>query len=170
MRMLKPLRRKVTLRYEDVRNQLPTIPEYYMRFLGKEDLNVVKSVCCPFHNEQTPSFVYNAERGTCRCYGKCGTGGDVVKLHQMNKRFTTYEEALEDLCFIYGVQYKVNLQREMNKTGTIETENNEKGRLISKLNVRANTVDRYLQLDYVVSKYPINLDELKDLMEEWKSE
>jgi len=33
---------------------------------------------CPFHNEKTPSFVVNEERGTYHCFG-CGAGGSVFR-------------------------------------------------------------------------------------------
>lgn len=34
--------------------------------------------CCPFHQEKTPSFAADPRRGTWRCYGACGEGGDVL--------------------------------------------------------------------------------------------
>jgi len=33
---------------------------------------------CPFHEERTPSFAVDARRGTWRCFGACGEGGDVI--------------------------------------------------------------------------------------------
>jgi DNA primase len=34
---------------------------------------------CPFHEERTPSFAVDPRRGTWRCYGACGEGGDVIR-------------------------------------------------------------------------------------------
>jgi len=33
---------------------------------------------CPFHEERTPSFAVDPRKGTWRCYGACGDGGDVI--------------------------------------------------------------------------------------------
>jgi len=38
--------------------------------------------CCPFHEERTPSFAVDPRRGTWRCYGACGEGGDVLSFVQ----------------------------------------------------------------------------------------
>ncbi|HEX7820625.1 MAG TPA: CHC2 zinc finger domain-containing protein, partial [Sphingobium sp.] len=34
--------------------------------------------CCPFHNEKTPSFTINDEKGFYHCFG-CGEHGDAIR-------------------------------------------------------------------------------------------
>ncbi len=33
--------------------------------------------CCPFHNEKTPSFSVNEQKGFYHCFG-CGEHGDII--------------------------------------------------------------------------------------------
>ena len=41
---------------------------------------------CPFHKDDTPSFMVNAEKGLWHCFG-CGEGGDVFSfLMKMESR------------------------------------------------------------------------------------
>lgn len=66
--------------------------------------------CCPFHSEDTPSFVVNAQKGIYKCFG-CGAGGDVIKFVQEYKKLN-FIEALEEIAnitnftLIYDKNYK----------------------------------------------------------------
>ncbi len=57
---------------------------------------------CPFHNEKTPSFNVNHERGIYKCFG-CGKGGDAVKFH-MDYYKQSYGEALRALAEKAGIR------------------------------------------------------------------
>lgn len=58
--------------------------------------------CCPFHKENTPSFVVNNEKKFFYCFG-CGEHGDVFAFYvkHLNKPFA---EALSELSQAYGVK------------------------------------------------------------------
>jgi DNA primase len=52
--------------------------------------------CCPFHGENTPSFVVSPAKQIFHCFG-CGIGGDSIKF-VMEFEKLTYPEALEKLA------------------------------------------------------------------------
>jgi DNA primase len=56
---------------------------------------------CPFHNEKTPSFSVNPERGFFHCFG-CGAGGTVFNF-LMRMEALSFPEALRALAGRYGV-------------------------------------------------------------------
>ena len=60
--------------------------------------------CCPFHEESTPSFKVDAERGTWRCYGACGEGGDVISF-LMQSDSAEFMEALKTAASFAGVPW-----------------------------------------------------------------
>jgi DNA primase len=56
---------------------------------------------CPFHQERTPSFTVNRDKGMFHCFG-CGTGGDVVKFVQLHQK-VTFPEAVRYLAARNGL-------------------------------------------------------------------
>ena len=56
---------------------------------------------CPFHQERTPSFAVNAEKGVWRCHG-CQRGGDLVGF-VMQQQHLNAVEALRFLKKIVDV-------------------------------------------------------------------
>lgn len=51
---------------------------------------------CPFHNERTPSFNVNAERGMFKCFG-CGKGGNVITFLQEHQHLS-FPDAVRQLA------------------------------------------------------------------------
>jgi len=51
---------------------------------------------CPFHQEKTPSFNVDVDKGFFKCFG-CGTGGDVVKFIQLHQKLS-FPEAVRYLA------------------------------------------------------------------------
>ena len=58
---------------------------------------------CPFHTEKTPSFYVFTDRGSWRCFGSCGEGGDVFSFVQKREN-VDFREALRILAAVAGVE------------------------------------------------------------------
>ncbi|MBC6988552.1 DNA primase [Hymenobacter sp. BT491] len=52
--------------------------------------------CCPFHDENSPSFTVNDRRQIYKCFG-CGAAGDVVQFVMQYRRLT-FPEAVKELA------------------------------------------------------------------------
>ena len=57
--------------------------------------------CCPFHTENTPSFVVNPEKGIFKCFG-CGVAGDVFKFVTLIENIS-WIEAVKKLAQKSGI-------------------------------------------------------------------
>ncbi len=58
--------------------------------------------CCPFHNEKTPSFCVNPQKGIFKCFG-CGEGGDAISfLMKINNQ--SFNEVIKDLAVQFGIE------------------------------------------------------------------
>jgi DNA primase catalytic core len=68
--------------------------------------------CCPFHGENTPSFVVNPVRGFYKCFG-CGEAGDAVAFLRKHKGLS-FPDALRHIA----TKYKIEVQED--KEGRVE--------------------------------------------------
>lgn len=57
---------------------------------------------CPFHEERSPSFSVDPQKGVYHCFG-CGVGGDAIKFVE-EKEGLAFPEAVESLAERYGVE------------------------------------------------------------------
>src|SRR3569833_974227 len=57
--------------------------------------------CCPFHNEKTPSFTVNDEKGFYHCFG-CGAHGDAIR-YLTDQRGMPYMDAVKELAAKAGM-------------------------------------------------------------------
>ncbi len=58
--------------------------------------------CCPFHNEKTPSFSVNPQKGIFKCFG-CGEGGDAISfLMKINNQ--SFGDVIKDLAQQFNIE------------------------------------------------------------------
>src|SRR5215204_5866160 len=57
--------------------------------------------CCPFHDEKTPSFTINDEKGFYHCFG-CGAHGDAIRFLTDN-RGLPFMDAVKELADSAGL-------------------------------------------------------------------
>ncbi len=58
--------------------------------------------CCPFHNEKTPSFCVNPQKGIFKCFG-CGEGGDAISfLMKINNQ--SFPDVIKDLAQQFNIE------------------------------------------------------------------
>lgn len=60
---------------------------------------------CPFHNEKTPSFTVNEEKGFYHCFG-CGANGDLIEFVKQTEG-VSFPEAIERLAGLAGLPMPV---------------------------------------------------------------
>ncbi|MDF8331680.1 DNA primase [Novosphingobium cyanobacteriorum] len=57
--------------------------------------------CCPFHNEKTPSFTINDDKGFYHCFG-CGAHGDAIRW-MTDHQGLPFMEAVKELALLAGM-------------------------------------------------------------------
>ena len=68
---------------------------------------------CPFHNEKSPSFTVNEEKGFYHCFG-CGAHGDVITF-EMQVHHLSFPEAVERLAAEAGMEVPVQVPEERDR-------------------------------------------------------
>lgn len=154
-----------------ITGRLPTVPEYYSEHIEKGvDLTKDPKQCCPFHQENTPSFSYNIATGRWSCFGKCHAHGDVIDMHMRHFHLSSREEAKKDLEIRYDARTEPDLKRlERENTVYVSQDNVEDETAYAEAVALATTPDRWIQLDYVMSKIPFNRIDVIELINNWKS-
>jgi DNA primase len=86
---------------DELRNRLP-LSEVVMRRVTLSRAGREFKGCCPFHNEKTPSFYVNDQKGFFHCFG-CGAHGDVIGFVMRHDRLA-FPEAIEQLSAQAGLE------------------------------------------------------------------
>ena len=92
---------------ENLKNYLDVV-DVISQFLDLKKSGANFKACCPFHGEDTPSFVVSPSKQIYHCFG-CGVGGDSIKF-LMEYEKLSYPEAIEKLASMYNytLEYDTN--------------------------------------------------------------
>ena len=84
---------------ENLKNYLDVV-DVISQFLDLKKAGANFKACCPFHGEDTPSFVVSPSKQIYHCFG-CGVGGDSIKF-LMEYEKLSYPETIEKLASMYN--------------------------------------------------------------------
>ena len=138
---------------ENLKNHLDVV-DVISHFLEMKKSGANFKACCPFHGENTPSFVVSPAKQIYHCFG-CGAGGDAIKF-VMEYEKLSYPEAIEKLASMYNVhlEYENSTQKRQD-VKILEEVNNYYQRLL----VSNETCKEYLHQrgvsEYSVEKFEI---------------
>jgi DNA primase len=75
--------------------------------------------CCPFHNEKTPSFYINEDKGFYHCFG-CGVHGDVIRF-VVEQEGLSFPEAVRQLAGEAGLEVPQERPEDKEKAAKVAT-------------------------------------------------
>lgn len=116
--------------------------------LTKKGINFM--ACCPFHDEKTPSFSVSPVKAIWKCFGECGTGGDLIGFVMKHKNLD-FMKAVTTIADEHGIQYE---QPQYNEEEKAAAETRSKDRIaIFEINKVAL---EYFQQQFLASKEAVN--------------
>ena len=123
---------------ENLKNHLDVV-DVVSQFIELKKSGANFKACCPFHGEETPSFVISPTKQIYHCFG-CGVGGDSVKF-VMEYEKLSYPETIEKLASMYNftLEYENSTEKKQD-TKIIE----EVNKYYQKLFVNNNIVKEYV--------------------------
>lgn len=92
----------ITPQWKDDLRARVTLSSVIMRTVKLQRAGREWKACCPFHDEKTPSFTVNDEKGFYHCFG-CGVHGDVISW-LTDQRGLPFMDAIKELAAIAGLE------------------------------------------------------------------
>lgn len=103
---------------DEIRNRLP-VSEIVGRKVRLVRKGREHTGLCPFHNEKTPSFTVNDDKGFYHCFG-CGAHGDVINF-VLETEGLSFPETVERLAAQAGLQIPESKPEDRHKTKVKKT-------------------------------------------------
>lgn len=145
------VKNKVTIPMYFYRIIVPQLGSYYDNYPVNFDNKIV--VCCPLHDEDTPSFRYYEATSSFYCFG-CQRGGDIVELHRhfAEKQNGTKPDRDEAIAFLYDFFIKNNEAAEFIDASTqhIQDEKLNSDSQIVKFNIYRYGLEQSITFDSTI--------------------
>jgi DNA primase len=139
---------------ENLKNHLDVV-DVVSQFIELKKAGANFKACCPFHGEETPSFVVSPAKQIYHCFG-CGVGGDSIKF-VMEYEKLSYPETLEKLASMSNVTLSYDNDNNQKKQDLKVIE--EINKYYQKLFVNNNTAKKYIHSrgisEFSVEKFEI---------------
>lgn len=137
---------------ENLKSHLDVV-DVVSQFLELKKSGANFKACCPFHGEDTPSFVVSPQKQIYHCFG-CGVGGDSIKF-VMEYEKLSYPEAIEKLASMYNVSLEYDNNYKKIDTNIISRVNEYYNKLLT----QNTTAKEYLKdrgiSDFSLEKFEI---------------
>ena len=104
---------------ENLKNYLDVV-DVISQFLDLKKAGANFKACCPFHGEDTPSFVVCPSKQIYHCFG-CGVGGDSIKF-LMEYEKLSYPETIEKLASMYNFTLDYDTSNEKKRDTKVRSE------------------------------------------------
>ena len=124
---------------ENLKNHLDVV-DVVSQFIELKKSGANFKACCPFHGEETPSFVVSPAKQIYHCFG-CGVGGDAIKF-VMEYEKLSYPETLEKLASMHSVNLEYDNNNNQKKQDIKVLE--EVNKYYQKLFVNNNIAKEYI--------------------------
>ncbi|QOG11775.1 DNA primase [Arcobacter sp. FWKO B] len=140
---------------ENLKNNLDIV-DILSQFVQLKKSGANFKACCPFHGENTPSFVVSPAKQIYHCFG-CGVGGDAIKF-VMDYEKLSYPEAIEKIASMtnFSLHYTADTNQKPSIDTTILESINSyyKKSLIDEQNVKEYLQSRGIS-EYLIEKFEI---------------
>ena len=107
---------------ENLKNQIDIV-DIVSSYIELKKSGTSFKACCPFHGEETPSFIVSPAKQIYHCFG-CSNGGDAIKF-VMEYEKLSYPEAIEKIAALtnFNLEYDNNDSQALN-TSILDAVNN----------------------------------------------
>ena len=149
------------MRIEQIR-----LSDYFRKYVNSDvDLELTPKLQCPFHGEtHGKSFSFWVEKNLFSCFGACNVhGGNIVDLHMLNRRIKSRSEAESDLYRLYKLEKPKEEIGEFKVAEALASQV-EQNALIGRAQIICKGPDDWIELDRIMSEYPVDLDRIRDFL------